>query len=169
MESGEAQIVALLERLLAGSVKVFTGLRGPRSTPWAMPEIYVRFSDYLDFGGDDSAGNRSARRPLPNGYAEERPGRIGLTIEVWVAAYPHAQTIRETIIAPVLAHLETLDALALSSDGDTRTELVFRDLVPHLHRLSIRAEHEDDSPLYCGNIEFRLQGFLHVKVTTSRR
>lgn len=169
MTAAELKIVTLVKRLFARRVNVFIGRRGPKTAAWAKPEVYVYLSSFTDFGGVTLDGGRVARRPARGrrtlkGYVEERPGRIVLGIEVCVADYRHAQAIREMMLAPLMVHLESIRELEVSKTEDGSTVLVFGEILPTLHRFDIVVEHDGDSPLYCGQLEFHLDGFLHLQV-----
>jgi hypothetical protein len=148
---------------------VYSGPRGPKTTAWAQPEIYVTLAAFADRSDDADAGASPARRGSRDegtlaGYAEERPGRVVLEVEICAAEYRHSQAIRELVVAPLMVHLESIRELRVSRTGDGSATLAFRDLVPSLHKLTAGADREDDHAMFCSRIEFHIDGFLHVRV-----
>lgn len=167
MINAEVSVAERIRTVFGDKVAVIVGPRPPSSTAWARPEIYVQLSCFDDWEGVSVEGARTARRPHPDGapgYVEERPGRIVLEIEICAAAYAHVQGMRETLVAPVLAHLETLEELNVSAGDGGRMRMVFRDFRPVLDRLSITLHPDDDGVLYSGTIQFNFDGFMHVRL-----
>jgi hypothetical protein len=166
MIHAEASVAQRIRTIFGDKVIVVVGPRTPSSTAWAKPEIYVQLSRFDDWEGVSVEGARTARRPLPDstpGYAEERPGRIVLEIEVCASAYAHVQGIRETLVAPMLSHLESIDAMTVSAAA--RTKIVFRDFVPVLDQFAVVLHADGDGVLYSGRIRFNFDGFMHVRVS----
>jgi hypothetical protein len=167
MITAEAGIARRIESIFGESVRVVVGQRGRVNAAWARPEIYLQLSTFYDSEGFTDDGAHCVRRPVDSdsrSYAEERPGRIVLEVEICASEYAHVQRIRERLLAPLLSHLETLRELQVSSAVDGSTALVFRDFVATVDHFSIVAHPEDDAVLYAGQIGVNFDGFLHVQV-----
>ncbi len=177
MITREAGIAARIRKIFGDKAQVIVGPRTPSSAAWVRPEIYVQLAWFDDWGEETREGARTARRPLSgetaggtagetDGYVEERPGRVVLDLEVCSSEYSHVQGIRETLVAPILSHLETLEELNVSVGDGGRTRIVFRDFHPVLDHLSIALHPDDDGVFYSGKIRFNFDGFMHVRVVS---
>jgi len=170
MIKAEASIAERIRAIFGDKVVVIVGPWTPSSTAWAKPEIYVQLSRFDDWEGVSLEGARTARRPHPNGtpgYVEERPGRIVLEIEISATAYAHVQGMRETLVAPVLLHLESIEQMILSTGNGGKAQIVFRDFVPVLDHFAIVARADGDDVLYTGTVRFNFDGFTHIRMDES--
>jgi hypothetical protein len=170
MLKSEAKLATLIRRIVGRSARVVLGY--PQlaidEKGFTKPHIYLRFNQFCDASAELTGSVYSGRRLITEGklkgFREERTGHISIQINVINDDYLEAQEIRQKLLGSVLVFLETLKILQLSDPKDGNVELLFRDIVPSLQDFSIEAINSCQEPLYCGQIQYRLNGFLHVCV-----
>jgi hypothetical protein len=166
----EAKLATLIRRIVGRSARVVLGCPQLSSNEkgFSKPHIYLRFNQFCDatarITGSVYTGRRTITEGKLTGFREERPGHISIHIDVISDDYLEIQELRQKLLGAVLVFLSTLRVLQLSDPKDGNVELLFRDIVPSLRDFSITAINTCQEPLYCGQIHYELNGFLHVCV-----
>ena len=136
-------------------------------------EVCVHAVAFEDVETTDRGWHLPARRPaeMPDGglgFAEERPARILIEITCTGPAHALLQQACGDIAAPVLVALESMPRPVLSGSKETGTTLRFDDLVAAVSGVSTRFEPDVDGGYHSARLRFRVDGYLHVTVTTRR-
>ena len=170
MIKAEAKLATLIRRIVGRSAKVALGcpniLADEKS--FTKPHIYLRFNQFCDTTAQVTGSVYVGRRVLTEGkvtsFREERPGHISIHVDVISDDYLETQELRQKLLGAVLAFLDTLKVLQLSDPKDGNVEMLFRDVAPSLRDFSINGINKCHEPLYCGQIHYELNGFLHCCV-----
>lgn len=75
--------------------------------------------------------------------------------------YIEIQALRQKLLGAVLAFLSTLKVLQLSAPKDGNVALLFRNVVPNFHGFSPKCINKYLELLYCGQIQYELNSFVH--------
>lgn len=167
-----------IEKILEDRLKRVLGkqillTRGPFVVPnfgGIRPEVYFHVSKLEDFGGVTADGARIARRSVKGpstlkGFAEERPGRMILTVTCLSGSYDILQEVLRTVSPSVLLGLEQAPGFSLGSlPGDT-VQLRFDEFNACLASADLRSENSEKFSYFLGSLIFHLNGFIHVHVT----
>ncbi|PKG99899.1 hypothetical protein [Paraglaciecola sp. MB-3u-78] len=170
MLKSEVKLATLIRRIVGRGARVVLGCPQLSSDEkgFTKPHIYLRFNQFCDataqVTGSVYAGRRVITEGKLTGFREERPGHISIHIDLISDDYLETQELRQKLLGAVLVFLDTLKVLQLSDPKDGNVELSFRDIAPSLRDFSINAIKTCQEPLYCGEIHYELNGFLHVCV-----
>jgi hypothetical protein len=170
MLKSEAKLATTIRRIVGRKATVVLGCPHLLTAEkgFAKPQIYLRFNQFCDdtavVTGSVYAGRRTITEGKLSGFREERPGHVSIHIDVISDDYLETQQLRQKLLGAVLVFLDTLRVLQLSDPKDGNVELSFRDIAPSLRDFSINAINTCQELLYCGQIQYELNGFLHVAV-----
>jgi len=166
----EAKLTTLIRRIVGRNARVVLGCPQLSSNEkgFSKPYIYLRFNQFCDatteVTGSAYAGRQVITEGKLTGFREERPGHITIHIDVKSDDYLETQELRQKLLGAVLVFLDALRVLQLSDPKDGNVELLFKNIAPSLQDFSINAINTCLDPLYCGQIHYELNGFLHVCV-----
>jgi len=167
----ESRLVADLQRSLGRGVAVRAGPEVTLALGGMEPTVFVHAARFDDAGGVTAEGAHISRRPVRDGrrsgIAEERPGRISVEVVCIAAAY---KTVKElsTTIAPVSLLALTRERQVLVGDsGKGAVRLKFSDFTASIASAETCVRVENDLRYHRGQLRLRLDGFLHVWITTS--
>ena len=170
MLKAEAKLATVIRRIFGRSARVALGSPNISSGKkgFTKPTIYLRFNQFCDatalVTGSVYAGRRVITEGNLTGFREERSGHISIHIDVISDDYYEIQWLCQKLLGAVLVFLDTLRVLLLSGPKDGNVELLFKDIAPSLRDFSINAINTSQALLYCGQIHYELNGFLHVCV-----
>jgi len=169
----ESQLTGRLKRLLGRSVQV---IAAPATAPvlgGMRPTVYVHASKFEDFGGITATGAHIARtrvsQPPFNGFAEKRPSRIIIHISCLAASYATVQKLCSSITPMVLLTLETLPEIPVGASKNNSVRLSYDDFTACLNAAEFKRQQEQDFAVFCGQLVFYLEGFLHLVLTKRGR
>ena len=134
------------------------------------PEIYLHAIRLEDFGGVMPDGAQITRQPAKGkstfkGIAEERPARLVLLVSCVAGSYALLQEICRELSPSVLLALELLPRIPLGALSDESVQLHFDDFTSSLYIAELDRVVNDDIAYYSGELEFHLNGFIHVFLT----
>lgn len=168
----------LVEKFLEDRLKRLLGkqillTRGPFVAPkfgGIRPEVYFHVSKFEDFGGVTADGAFIARRLVKGtstlkGFAEERPGRMIVTVTCLSGSYDILQEVLKTVSPSVLLGLEQVPGFSLGSLPGDAVQLRFDEFNACLSSADLRSESSEEFPYFRGTLIFHLNGFIHVRVT----
>ena len=134
------------------------------------PEVYFHVSKLEDFGGITVDGAKISRRSVKDrsslkGFAEERPGRLIVTVTCLSGSYDILQEVLKTISPSVLLGLEQVTGFSLGSLQGDAVQLRFDDFQACLASAELDSETNEKFSYFRGTLVFHLNGFIHVRVT----
>jgi len=134
------------------------------------PEIYLHAVRLEDHNGIMPDNAQIARRPVKGkstykGYVEERPGRLVLLVTCVTGSYKLLQEICKELTPAVLLGLELLPRIPLGAISDDSAQLHFDDFRSCLHTAEINRVTCDGISYFSGELEYHLNGFIHVLMT----
>ncbi len=134
------------------------------------PEVYFHVSRLEDFGGMTVDGAKISRRSVKGpsslkGFAEERPGRLIVTVTCLSGSYDILQEVLKTISPSVLLGLEQVPGFSLGSLQGDAVQLRFDDFQACLASAELDSETNEKFSYFRGTLIFHLNGYIHVRVT----
>lgn len=165
----EDHLLRALQRLLEGSVDLYSGPAhgGPASGMRA--ELFVHAARYSDLGGSTSDGAHVGRRPVAlddgaSGFSEARAAIVDIEVTCHCAQHAQAHALMGLVVAPLLEALETLQGASLGDPGNPHQRLWSTDHTASLHACTSRREAYDGIAVAQVLLTLRLQGYLHVQL-----
>ncbi len=166
----EKLLEARLKRVLGKQILLTRGPFVVSKFGGIRPEVYFHVSKLEDFGGITVDGAKISRRSVKGpsslkGFAEERPGRIIVTVTCLSGSYDILQEVLKTISPSVLLGLEQVPGFSLGSVQGDAVQLRFDDFQACLASAELDSEANEKFSYFCGNLVFYLDGYIHVRVT----
>lgn len=165
----EAKLATVIRRIVGRSARVVLGCPhlGKDQKAYSKPYIYLRLNQFCDTTAEISGSSHTQRRIAIEGKytvnREERPGRISIQIDIISDDYVEAQELRQQLVGGVFEFLGSLRTMTLSDPKDPNLSMLFKDIVPSMQNFVLGAIPACHEPLYCGQIQFVLNGFLHLR------
>jgi hypothetical protein len=164
----EAKLATLIRRIVGRSAKVALGFPNMlmNSKGFTKPQIFLQLNQFEDTTAALTGSTYVAKNVMTDekakGFSEHRHGKVSILITVLSDDYAEIQEYRQRIIGEVLVFLSTVRALRISDPKDGNVDMVFKDVAANLQNFSIDILTTCKMPVYCGQIQFELNGFLHV-------
>ncbi len=166
----EKLLEARLKRLFGKNILLTRGPFVVSKFGGIRPEVYFHVSKLEDFGGITVDGANISRRSVKGpstlkGFAEERPGRMIVTVTCLSGSYDILQEVLKTISPSVLLALEQVPGFSLGPSQSDAVQLRFDDFQACLASAELNSETTEKFSYFRGTLIFHLNGYIHVRVT----